>query len=145
MDADSFMALVLAKQARLSDFGTWVQRWHDGAAPDKPLTAFLGLTSQQLEEVTAEPYRLAEIAFDNALALHKPQLMRHIKSDGEYLVLACGRLEHNLQDVTVYLGLDGQVWVRDRAEFEDGRFETLKAQGTAKQASLEVNLRRAKS
>lgn len=51
----------------------------------------------------------------------------HKKTQGYYLVLGEAKLESNLQPVTVYLGVDGQLWVRDKDEFDDGRFSPLDA------------------
>lgn len=51
------------------------------------------------------------------------QKYRHVKTNGIYLVIAIGRLESDLTEVVVYQSIEnGAVWVRNKSEFEDGRF-----------------------
>lgn len=57
---------------------------------------------------------------------------RHKKRGSEYSVLGqaqvqCSDCLTDYEVVTVYVGTDGQMWVRRKSEFEDGRFETLTA------------------
>jgi hypothetical protein len=56
---------------------------------------------------------------------------RHHKRGGEYEVIGMAQVqaEEPLTDyevVTVYRGVDGQLWIRRKSEFEDGRFIQLK-------------------
>lgn len=47
----------------------------------------------------------------------------HVKTSGEYEVLAVGLLEKTLEEVVVYQDIDKHhVWVRPLHEFMDGRF-----------------------
>lgn len=39
-----------------------------------------------------------------------------------YTVLHIGFMEGDLSPVVIYQGITGAVWVRPKAEFEDGRF-----------------------
>lgn len=66
---------------------------------------------------------------------------RHKKRGTDYMLLGIGKMqaenwhEHDgmaeqnpsidMREVAVYRGADGQLWVRPREEFEDGRFELL--------------------
>lgn len=50
---------------------------------------------------------------------------RH-KKGGLYRLLGFGILESDRSDVAIYDDADGTVWVRDRAEFEDGRFRPVR-------------------
>lgn len=78
---------------------------------------------------------------------------RHVKRGSEYMLLGIGKMqsEHwrdgsinrirsaircnapdqtasiDMREVAIYVGEDGQHWVRPREEFEDGRFEALAA------------------
>ena len=49
---------------------------------------------------------------------------RHRKG-GLYRVVGTAILEADRSDVVIYDDAEGQVWVRDAAEFNDGRFEKL--------------------
>jgi hypothetical protein len=49
---------------------------------------------------------------------------RH-KKGGLYRVVRYGLLEADRSDVVIYDDADGLTWVRDKAEFEDGRFTRL--------------------
>ena len=51
---------------------------------------------------------------------------RHRKGRA-YRLLAYGTLESDRSAVAIYDDDDGAVWVRSRAEFEDGRFTPLAA------------------
>jgi len=62
---------------------------------------------------------------------------RHKKRGSTYVVVGQAQVqcEDGLTDyevATVYRGHDGQLWVRRKSEFEDGRFEALSATGGAK-------------
>lgn len=59
---------------------------------------------------------------------------RHVKTGRVYIVVALGRNELTLEEVVVYAAVDRwteyryslqDVWVRPRAEFEDGRFDEV--------------------
>ena len=67
---------------------------------------------------------------------------RHKKRGSEYMLLGIGKMQTSywhdflgglpecaeladMREVTIYRGKDGQLWVRPREEFEDGRFEPL--------------------
>lgn len=51
------------------------------------------------------------------------EVWRHNKTQGLYQILAIGKEESDLTDVVIYKSLkDGQVWVRNKEEFLDGRF-----------------------
>jgi hypothetical protein len=52
---------------------------------------------------------------------------KHVKSGANYQVLFRTKdvTGDNWKDVVVYRGLSGYVWVRDAAEFDDGRFKEL--------------------
>lgn len=54
---------------------------------------------------------------------------RHVKTGGEYRVLARGKIEATLAPIVVYENRDGETWVRPVAEFEDGRFVPLASPG----------------
>ncbi|GFE51554.1 hypothetical protein So717_33070 [Roseobacter cerasinus] len=49
---------------------------------------------------------------------------RHRKG-GLYRVLAHGVLEADRSDAVIYDDAEGVIWIRARAEFEDGRFTPL--------------------
>ena len=47
----------------------------------------------------------------------------HLKSGGLYRVIGLGKIEANLEDVYIYEAMRNQtLWVRPKAEMEDGRF-----------------------
>jgi hypothetical protein len=47
----------------------------------------------------------------------------HLKSGGLYRVIGLGKIEANLEDVYIYEAMRNQtLWVRLKAEMEDGRF-----------------------
>lgn len=46
---------------------------------------------------------------------------RHRKG-GEYRVLSYGLLEADRTEAVIYDDEDGQIWVRSKSEFNDGRF-----------------------
>jgi hypothetical protein len=57
-------------------------------------------------------------------------LYRHVKTGGLYYIIGLGLLEKDSTPVVLYRGymkggLVGNIWVRPRAEFEDGRFKRL--------------------
>lgn len=123
---DSFMDLLLKGKAKLSQVDDYVERWH-ARVPSFSVTLhdFLGLSVEEYRRFVANPQELLDIAFDRVLAKQAGGYFRHIKSGGDYLVLAHGKLEADGLHVAVYVGTDGQVWVRDKAEFLDGRFKPL--------------------
>lgn len=121
-DGPTFLSLVLTKKARLSEVDDYVAQWHEGQGQGAELHEYLGLTTAEYSRFMHSPSVLAEVALQRALSTLKPSLARHVKSGGDYLVLGAAKLEANLADVKVYLGVDGQMWVRDQAEFDDGRF-----------------------
>lgn len=47
---------------------------------------------------------------------------RHRKTGALYRVIAVGRIEADLTPCVIYQGPSGDVWVRPREEFMDGRF-----------------------
>jgi Protein of unknown function (DUF1653) len=49
---------------------------------------------------------------------------RHNKG-GKYRILHVGTLESDLTPVVIYQALDGTIWVRPSAEFNDGRFTKI--------------------
>ena len=49
---------------------------------------------------------------------------RHRKG-GDYRLLARGILESDRSAVAIYDDAEGTIWVRDLAEFEDGRFTEI--------------------
>jgi hypothetical protein len=50
---------------------------------------------------------------------------RHVKTGGHYTVVDEGLIEATKAPVIIYRSdLTGQVWVRPKAEFLDGRFES---------------------
>lgn len=56
---------------------------------------------------------------------------RHVKRGTEYTVLGeatvqAGRGIHDYDTVVVYRDESGELWVRPREEFYDGRFEEVK-------------------
>lgn len=55
---------------------------------------------------------------------------RHVRSGGEYEVVATGFIEADLTPCTIYMSLaSGTVWVRPFIEFNDGRFECIDHEG----------------
>lgn len=137
-EGETFMALVAQKKAHLSEVDAYVERWHNHeVGQGTELHEVLGLTPSQYAEFVRNPDVLAEIALAQALQTLPAQLTQHLKSQGDYLLLGEGKLESTLQPVCVYLGVDGQLWVRDAAEFRDGRFAVKEATPT-----LSVDFRR---
>ena len=62
-------------------------------------------------------------ALDKDRKFFRTQVVEHVKTHGFYKILAYGLNERNKSPVTVYEKVnDGQVWIRDLLEFEDGRF-----------------------
>ena len=49
----------------------------------------------------------------------------HVKTGRLYRVLMETRWESNLDEVVVYEGADGNIWVRPKAQFYDGRFQEV--------------------
>jgi hypothetical protein len=52
---------------------------------------------------------------------------RHLKSGNLYQVISHGVMKADLTPVVIYRNRSGQTWVRPRTEFNDGRFEELRA------------------
>lgn len=52
------------------------------------------------------------------------QSFRHKKSGRIYVRMSEGKWEATLEEVVIYIGLGGQVWVRPKDEFYD-RFEEV--------------------
>jgi hypothetical protein len=50
---------------------------------------------------------------------------RHLKSGRKYQVLMRGQDSDKGVEVVIYRGVGGHVWVREAAEFDDGRFEPI--------------------
>lgn len=122
-EGETFMDLVGRKEARIDEVDDFVARWHSLQAGDgAELSECLGLSSAEYAEFLLRPDVLVEIALARACKSLKVEVTRHLKSQGDYLVLGDAKLEGNLQSVCVYMGVDGQLWVRDAAEFRDGRF-----------------------
>lgn len=63
----------------------------------------------------------------NSIAKFQPgDQLRHLKSGGQYRVIGLGKIEANLEEVYIYEALVNQtLWVRPKAEMEDGRFIKL--------------------
>ena len=55
----------------------------------------------------------------------------HIKSGNEYRVIAIGLIEATLHPCVVYDDKKGNVWIRPKPEFDDGRFMPLSLEGPA--------------
>jgi hypothetical protein len=78
------------------------------------------------------------------------RIYRHKKRGSLYRVLEIGNMqcaspEHDEALMIVYEGLDGCVWVRPLAEFQDGRFEQVPIERFAhrdRDASLAENAKR---
>jgi len=52
------------------------------------------------------------------------KLFRHKKTGGIYEIIAEGHIEATLEKAVVYKSQsDGEIWIRPKAEFFDGRFE----------------------
>ena len=58
---------------------------------------------------------------------HPGMRVEHNKSGGQYVVIAAGKMEKNLEPVVVYCSVedDADIWVRPLNEFCDGRFEVV--------------------
>lgn len=121
-DGDTFMALVAAGRAKLSEVDDYVEKWHAGAGDGAALPAYLGLSDREYAEFVKNPAMLTRLALQRAVAALAPEGHRHLKTNGEYLALGEGKLERDGSPVIVYLGVDGQLWVRATDEFRDGRF-----------------------
>lgn len=69
-----------------------------------------------------------EAAFEAGQGVVPTQHFRHLKSGGLYTFIAEGICERTLKPVAIYQAhRDGKVWVRESAEFFDGRFDIVKA------------------
>lgn len=122
-DGDTFMALVAAGQAKLVEVDDYVAKWHSGAGEGASLPAYLGLSDSEYSDYVRDPGALVRIALARAVAKLQPAAYLHTKTQGDYLALGEGRLERDGTPVVVYLGVDGQLWVRETSQFRDGRFE----------------------
>jgi len=99
----------------------------DGAGWTSPTDGF---TPDELDVIASTPTPAS--AQDDWKPTH-----RHKKRGSTYVVVGQAQVqcEDGLTDyevATVYRGHDGQLWVRRKSEFEDGRFEALSATGGAK-------------
>lgn len=68
---------------------------------------------------------LASTPADTVCKFHLGELVRHLKSGGEYIIVGLPinhRLEATGEPCYAYQGADGLIWHRGRAEMEDGRF-----------------------
>ena len=53
--------------------------------------------------------------------------LQHLKTGGFYRVIGLAKIEATLKDVYVYEAVsDNTLWVRPKAEMEDGRFVRVK-------------------
>jgi len=51
--------------------------------------------------------------------------LRHLKTGGFYRVIGLAKIEATLEDVYVYEAVSNNtLWIRPKAEMEDGRFVT---------------------
>lgn len=93
--------------------------------PAKPVAE----TSEIVQQSGAISREVA--VFQDAVSQFRPGIFKHRKSGGTYLVLASGNVVGTAFNgctsmlVTIYLGTDGKLWVRDTAEFYDGRFKVV--------------------
>ncbi len=131
------------------DVGEPVYRWAEAHSPwSEPL--------QSYEAAKAAAQADFERRILSALA-HPVQpgwrpTHRHVKRGSEYMLLGIGKMQTSnwmdeqwshepqsgnppqrtldpvdMREVAIYRAEDGQLWVRPREEFEDGRFETIPA------------------
>lgn len=113
-----------AKPAEVDDF---VERWHSGEGKGAELREFLGMSTIEYARWMKDASALYEILFSRVTAVgQSPDFMTHVKTGGTYRVICEAKSEGNLEPVTVYQGLDGQVWVRPSGDFYDGRFVAVK-------------------
>ena len=64
-----------------------------------------------------------EINIETNIGINENEVWRHKKTQRLYQIMAIGKEESDLTDVVIYKSLkDGQVWVRNKEEFLDGRF-----------------------
>lgn len=125
----NFVELCLRKQEQPDAIADYIERWHQGKAGlGQSLRDYLGFTPEEWAHYMRDEQSLYPLLFARLRdAAQVPAVYRHRKSKGWYQVLAKGQLESTLEPVTVYQGLDGRVWVRPTAEFDDGRFLALDA------------------
>lgn len=58
--------------------------------------------------------------------ISKGEVWRHKKTDGLYKIIEIGIEEKDLTEAIVYKSLqDGKIWIRNKEEFLDGRFEKV--------------------
>lgn len=124
--APTFIELCLSKKANPEDLDAFVEKWHTSVDQGLTLREAIGMTVPEYTDWMKNPAVLYRILFDRVLQNNPTQAyFKHVKSGGTYIVHLKGKLESTLEPVTVYQGLDGQVWVRPDAEFDDGRFQPL--------------------
>lgn len=104
---------------------------HNAATADR-------LPSSTARQVLADIVTLSE-CYGASPVLAEPSgwqpTHRHVKKGGEYMLLGIGKMQSaewcdphgqtptvDMREVAIYVGADGQRWVRPREEFEDGRF-----------------------
>lgn len=66
----------------------------------------------------------------NAAQPFKPT-HKHVKSGGLYRFLAVGKWEPTWEDAVIYDNAEGQIIVRDKDEFNDGRFVPITEEESA--------------
>ena len=60
--------------------------------------------------------------------ISKGEIWRHNKTKGLYKIIEIGIEEKDLTEAVIYKSLkDGTVWIRNKEEFLDGRFEKVTA------------------
>ena len=83
---------------------------------------------------TNSPKVDAPLKFDSALRSLVQQgpfrCFRHVRRGTSYIEIGRGEVQSDMpiregDDLVVYLGEDGKLWLRPTAEFDDGRFEPL--------------------
>lgn len=86
--------------------------------------------AQEIGRLRAENERLRNMA---QLALFSQVFVgshRHLKSGGLYDHIGTGRIQSemplaDMDEVEIYIGVEGDLWARRQAEFHDGRFAEL--------------------
>lgn len=58
--------------------------------------------------------------------ISKGEILRHKKTNGLYEIVEIGTEEKDLSEAVIYKSLqDGKIWIRNKEEFLDGRFEKV--------------------
>lgn len=112
----------------------------DHPNPDEVL---MGLSSEGMELASKLSAALSALDLSAIGAEGWKPTHRHKKRGSEYMLLSAGRMQTenwigdvmvdgdytrrsvDMREVAIYRGADGEMWVRPREEFEDGRFEPL--------------------